>query len=273
MNRMLVIGVAAVLALGVAAVALATTGGGNGSNDQLANAGASNTPSQISDGAQDSRSAANLTRETQKDLDLNGPEKQDALPGSNTNTALPADGQSSGEVPPSLPADQKPQYDRDTPASQGWGQSDSKAPPDARDVPSGGNIGSGTQGGGPDTPVSSDDPPSSPGIPAAPDGNRELLPAPIESLDILVMESFPPQYLLNIVAGLPSGCAEKGTHEVTYSGNEVRVAVLNSVLTGDVACTMIYGIYEVNINLGSDFVSGQTYTVYVNDAELTFTAQ
>ena len=36
---------------------------------------------------------------------------------------------------------------------------------------------------------------------------------------------------------------------------------------------MIYGSYELNVNLGSDFRSGTTYTVRVNDKSTTFVAQ
>ena len=35
------------------------------------------------------------------------------------------------------------------------------------------------------------------------------------------------------------------------------------------ACTAIYGMYELNINLGSDYTPGQTYTVRVNDKTVT----
>jgi hypothetical protein len=94
-------------------------------------------------------------------------------------------------------------------------------------------------------------------------------------LDVRVAESFPPQYFVHIVAGLPSGCAQQYTHSVAQSGNEVQIEVLNSIPDGTPLCTAIYGQYELNINLGSDFVSGQEYTVSVNggDAEFVFTAQ
>ena len=36
---------------------------------------------------------------------------------------------------------------------------------------------------------------------------------------------------------------------------------------------MIYGSYELSINLGSDFRSGTTYKVSVNDKTTTFVAQ
>jgi len=104
---------------------------------------------------------------------------------------------------------------------------------------------------------------------------RYAEPAPIDGLDIAVAESFPPQYFLHVLAGLPSGCAQQYTHSVARDGNTIQVEVLNSFPEGSPVCTAIYGQYELNIPLGSDFVSGQTYRVIVNDgaAETEFTAQ
>lgn len=102
---------------------------------------------------------------------------------------------------------------------------------------------------------------------------RHTVAAPIDGLDIRVMESSPPQYMLHIGAGLPGGCAKQDSHAVSRVGDTIRVTVLNSMPAGDPPCTMIYGSYELNINLGTDFVSGSTYTVHVNDKATTFTAQ
>jgi hypothetical protein len=142
---------------------------------------------------------------------------------------------------------------------------------------------------GPDTPVTSD-PTAAPGSPipseppftVTPAPTQATLPpgryaeaAPIDGLDVRVAESFPPQYFLHIVAGLPSGCAEQYTHSFTRNGNAIEVEVLNSFPEGGTFCTAIYGTYELNIALGSDFISGQTYTITVNDgaAETEFVAQ
>ena len=128
-----------------------------------------------------------------------------------------------------------------------------------------------------DTPMPSEPPftvtpaPPSTALPAG----RHPEPAPIDELDVRVAESFPPQYFVHILAGLPSGCAQQYTHSVAQNGNEVNIEVLNTVPDGTPLCTAIYGQYELNINLGSNFVSGQEYTVSVNggDAEFLFTAQ
>ena len=111
-------------------------------------------------------------------------------------------------------------------------------------------------------------------VPSAPSSSRrqEVL-APIDGLDVSVLESSPPQYMLSVRAGLPSGCAEKNRHETQRAAETISVTVLNWMPAGSPPCTMIYGSYELNINLGSDFRRGTTYTVSVNDRKTSFVAQ
>jgi hypothetical protein len=106
----------------------------------------------------------------------------------------------------------------------------------------------------------------------SPSGRQPVL-APIDGLDVHILESNPPQYVLSVRAGLPSGCAEKNRHELERAAERVTVTVLNWLPTGSPPCTMIYGSYELNINLGSDFRPGTTYSVTVNQKKTTFVAQ
>lgn len=103
-------------------------------------------------------------------------------------------------------------------------------------------------------------------------GRREV-PAPIDGVDVRILESNPPQYLLNVRAGLPGGCAEKNRHEVQRAAETITVTVFNWMPAGNPPCTMIYGSYELNINLGSDFRRGTRYAVSVNDKRTSFVAQ
>lgn len=105
--------------------------------------------------------------------------------------------------------------------------------------------------------------------PAQPDA-RQTVPAPIDGIEVVMRESAPPQVSLKITAGLPSGCAQAHSHQLTRSGNTITVTVLNSMPTGEPICTMIYGSYELTVELGSDFAPGATYTVQVNDKTTTF---
>ena len=99
---------------------------------------------------------------------------------------------------------------------------------------------------------------------------RQSVPAPIDDVQVLIRDSSPPQVTLNVTAGLPSGCAQRESHSISRTGDTFTVRVLNSIPTGDVACTMIYGTYELNLDLGRDFRAGGTYTVNVNDRTTTF---
>ena len=99
---------------------------------------------------------------------------------------------------------------------------------------------------------------------------RQTVPAPIDDVQVVIRESNPPQVTLNIKAGLPSGCAQRDSHAVSRTGDTFTVRVLNSMPTGNVACTMIYGTYELTLDLGRDFRAGGTYTVNVNDKTITF---
>ena len=110
-------------------------------------------------------------------------------------------------------------------------------------------------------------------MPSSPSSSRREVLAPIDGVDVRVLESSPPQYMLSVRAGLPGGCAEKNRHETQRAAETISVTVLNWMPTGSPPCTMIYGSYELNINLGSEFRRGTTYTVSVNDKKTTFVAQ
>lgn len=98
--------------------------------------------------------------------------------------------------------------------------------------------------------------------------------APIDSVDVPIAESFPPQYFLDVVSGLPNGCAEFDSYDVERAGDTITIAVWNlDERPEDGACTAIYGMVEHAIALGTDFQSGATYTVHVNDVTTTFVAQ
>jgi hypothetical protein len=103
-----------------------------------------------------------------------------------------------------------------------------------------------------------------------PTPGRQTVPAPIDDVKVVIRESSPPQVTLTIKAGLPSGCAQRESHSISRNGDTFTVQVLNSMPTGDVACTMIYGTYELSLDLGRDFRAGATYTVNVNGEKTTF---
>ena len=79
----------------------------------------------------------------------------------------------------------------------------------------------------------------------------------------------PPGLSVDLVIGLPSGCASQDDYEVNKNAEVITVIVWNKMVTGGV-CTQIYGTYRLSIDLGSGFEPGKTYVVRVNDRELTF---
>jgi hypothetical protein len=99
--------------------------------------------------------------------------------------------------------------------------------------------------------------------------NLEIKPAPIHEVDIRFAESYPVQVFVYIKGGLSDGCTTFKDVSTTRKDTAIEIAVsvqrpLNKI------CTAIYGYFEQNVALGSDFMSGNTYTVKVNDITKTF---
>ena len=99
-----------------------------------------------------------------------------------------------------------------------------------------------------------------------------LVPAPIDNLELLVLESFPLQYQLHIKSGLPNGCARYGGYFMMREGTAINIDMVNWGPSDPrvVRCTAVYGTVETTISLGSDFDFDTTYTVDVNGTRLAF---
>lgn len=108
-----------------------------------------------------------------------------------------------------------------------------------------------------------------------PGGERQVVLAPIDKLELIIRDTFPPQYAARIISGLPNGCAQFNEARMTgRSGPTITIEVTNTMPSDPhVACTAIYGTHEEVIELGADFQSGTEYVVRVNDKELRFTAR
>ena len=105
---------------------------------------------------------------------------------------------------------------------------------------------------------------------SGPGGDRQQVAAPIDKIDVLVRESNPLQVTVKITAGLPGGCAQQGSYDLSRSGDTITINVRNSMPRANLVCTAIYGTYEINVDIGSSFALGSTYTVHVNDKTTTF---
>ena len=101
------------------------------------------------------------------------------------------------------------------------------------------------------------------------DSVLEIKLAPIHEVQISVAESFPEQIFVHITGGLADSCTVFHDLTIERTGNTVKIEVTTE-RPKDAICAQVYGFFEENVNLGSDFTSGQTYTVDVNGTIETF---
>jgi inhibitor of cysteine peptidase len=104
------------------------------------------------------------------------------------------------------------------------------------------------------------------------EGEIVIRPAPIHEISVNIAESFPPQVFIYIKGGLADSCTT--FNELTWerSGNTINIEVTTQ-RPEDAICAQVYGYFEKNVALGSDFASGETYTVNVNDETTSFVMQ
>ena len=101
-----------------------------------------------------------------------------------------------------------------------------------------------------------------------------LVQAPIESVEVLIMESFPPQYSAVVVSGLPNACVSFAGYRLERHDDTIRIERVNwQPADPEVVCDQVYSTVETRISLGSGFESSKMYTVVVNDVAETFVAQ
>lgn len=119
-----------------------------------------------------------------------------------------------------------------------------------------------------ENPVSSETegPPWNTYAPAKGDESKDHADVYIDSQDILTLESFPPQYQLQIKGSLPTPCHElRVVAEGPNEDSEIRVQVY-SVVDPDMVCTQVLEPFEASIPLGS-YTRG-SYTVLLNGQEV-----
>ena len=102
--------------------------------------------------------------------------------------------------------------------------------------------------------------------------------SPIERAEVLVLESYPPQYQIHVLSALPKGsaCSRFNGYEIRRAdSHRIDVTITHhEVSDPDIPCTADYPVVETAVPLGSDFESGVEYTVRVNDDVTTsFVAQ
>ena len=99
-------------------------------------------------------------------------------------------------------------------------------------------------------------------------GQTFIAESPIESAEIMILESAPPQYQLHVVSGLPKGssCSQFNGYEIRRrESNEIEMVVTHhEIADQQVVCTADFPIVETNVPLGSNFEPGEEYTIRVN---------
>lgn len=100
----------------------------------------------------------------------------------------------------------------------------------------------------------------------------EIRLAPIHEVQVNIGESYPPQVIVYIKGGLSDSCTT--FHELTQErgGNTIMIEVTTQRPKKGV-CAQVYRFFEKNVNLGTEFTSGETYKIRVNDWTETFVMQ
>lgn len=125
----------------------------------------------------------------------------------------------------------------------------------------------------PNRPVSSNDVTAQPAEPPTPSrGEVEVFPAQVESLDILILESFPVQINVQVRGLLPGNCAQLGEASVEQQGDTFQVSV-PALRPRNAVCTRNLVPFETNVSLPVRGLAAGTYTVDVNGVTGTFTLE
>ncbi len=122
-----------------------------------------------------------------------------------------------------------------------------------------------------DAPVSSDDPIVTPAPVETVDlENVTIDEATVESIDIMILESFPVQVHVNVTGYLGDGCTTLGDIETTQEGDTFVMTITTQRLT-DAICTQQLVGFEENVALDVQGLPAGTYTVNANGITNTFT--
>ncbi len=118
----------------------------------------------------------------------------------------------------------------------------------------------------PDEPVGSDDPVPplkiDDTIPRLTDGSLLRENAYVESADLLVMESYPLQFMLTVTGNLPTPCNQLRVDVHPPDKDNKIVVDVYSVVAPDTMCAEVIQPFSENVPLGS-FPAGH-YTIWIN---------
>jgi inhibitor of cysteine peptidase len=95
--------------------------------------------------------------------------------------------------------------------------------------------------------------------------------AQVDSIDLLMLESFPVQVTVMARGNLPDGCSTIDQVTQERQGNTFKVTITTMRPAGKVVCTMLLVAFEQAIALEVRGLPAGTYTVDVNGVTGSFT--
>jgi hypothetical protein len=100
----------------------------------------------------------------------------------------------------------------------------------------------------------------------------EISLAHIHEVHVNIAESYPPQVFVQIKFGIRDGCTTPHEPTIKRKGKTIDIKVTVQ-RPKERYCPYVYGTFEENVNLGTDFTSGETYIINVNDSTTSFIMQ
>lgn len=101
-----------------------------------------------------------------------------------------------------------------------------------------------------------------------PNPNVDITEIPVDSVEIVIRESSPPQVAAQVKGTLGDGCAELKEIVQKRNGNTIEITV-TAARPRDAMCTAIAKGFDQAIDLEGDFAPGE-YLVVVNGVEQRF---
>ena len=96
-------------------------------------------------------------------------------------------------------------------------------------------------------------------------------PIQIDSVDVRILESSPPQAVAHVQGFLGDGCSEFHSLSQSRSGSTITLTILRQ-RPRDAICTQIAKLYDADIPLEGQYPPGR-YVLRVNGVEKAFTTE
>jgi inhibitor of cysteine peptidase len=102
----------------------------------------------------------------------------------------------------------------------------------------------------------------------SPNTAEEIVPLRVEKVDVLVLESFPPQIDAVVIGTLPTACSSIESVSQKRDGNTIEVTIATRT-DREVVCILVLKQVTERVRLQGPFPAGE-YVVRVNGVETRF---